>query len=288
LFPYLMTGLFFSSKTPPSPCCSFLLLLLLSTNTVVFIEVLLALAYISVGICVHTMASQPLLILSGPASTPDTAIATASVPGLLNALAGVTAAGAVRYLGTCLLTGIAATHLLLAMLTSNSAEHYFEAIVEAELPAGDPEQQDWIADTIHSLLTFLACFKQLQREVSHALQDGDYTAEGLFLREITLQLVIPFFGEACGRGVLSAGSLAALVGWAVTDDSMHHMKSTFQLAIYAMVARYLVCFLYHPVRTAAKALHTQVMNSNYLVGRTLVNNSSKVSRYPTFFFPWML
>jgi hypothetical protein len=249
-------------------------LLLLSTVAVMFIAVLMALAYVSVGICVRTMASQPL-ILARLTAAPDAA--AASGPGLLSALSGVTATNAAWYLGTCLLTGIATTHLLLAMLTSRGAERYFATIVEAETePLVVAPEQHWIADTIHSLLTFLEYFKQLQTEATHAVQDGNYTAEGLRLREIVHQLVIPFFSEACGKGVISTALLAALVGWAAMDDSLNLMQSTFQLAVYAIAARYLVCFLYHPVRSAAKALHTQVMNNNYLVGRTLVNNPSKV------------
>jgi hypothetical protein len=241
---------------------------------VVVIEVLMALAYVSVGVLMRTLASQMLFL--DMLTSPPGEVTTGSDAGLLSVLSGVTAADAIWYLGTCLLTGMATTHLLLAILTSRNAEHYFADIIEAEPPAGAPEVH-WIAGSIHHLVTFLEYFKQLQKETTHALQDGDYSVEGLRLREIRNQLVVPFFTEVCGKGVVCSAVFAASVGLIAVKESLKLAEASFQLAVYAFAVQYLACMLYHPVRSAAKALHTRVMNSNYLVGRTLVNNPSKVS-----------
>jgi len=95
------------------------------------------------------------------------------------------------------------------------------------------------------------------------------------LRNVTHHVLRPLIAEICLQCLLIAVVIAVALHWVDINyfpTLGYTWQSEFQMGVLFYVARRACVLSYYPLCSAAAALHKQVLNDNYLIGRTLVNN----------------
>jgi hypothetical protein len=242
----------------------------------------LLVAYTCFGILLHAV-SVPCDLHGAIASVRDIAAATtemtpASVLG--TDWSTFKTASALRFLGNALFTGLVTAQMLRSVLTNNAVLAYLQgaAALEDQIP-GATATLAFEASGAYRFLRFLENLKQLPIDVRLALHNGTYNTRALRLKELQAQLIMPFLREVAVKGLLCSAILAVtlsvtLLGKAVSTPAV--LFCGFQCGAYLYGLRCLLCLLYYPYRSSQQAFHNRILNDNYLIGRTLVNNASQV------------
>jgi len=150
------------------------------------------------------------------------------------------------------------------ILTSNSAIAYLGTLAT--------EQPD---SALADLYRWAAALKQIPFEIALALHGRLYTVDSLKLRQLQTVLLRPLIVELLVQCILVSVVIAMCLcyfdrGLVVNTQFLY---SEFQIGVYLYVLRQLCVLLYHPLCGVLRGVHKQVLNDNYLIGRTLVNNN---------------
>lgn len=246
-------------------------------NAVILLLGYLMLAYTCFGILLRavsvpcdiraTVAAAKVALVSG--SVDWSVFSARSLTGLLS---------------NALFTGLVTAQMARSVLTNNAILAYLQQAADVE---GVNNSNATDAAGVHAAKTstayrfvrFLEQLKVLAIDVRLALNNGTYNTRALRLREIEKQLVRPFLREVLIHGVLLAALLA--MGWSLllfgtVRSSPEVLFSGFQCATYLYAVRCVFCLVYYPLRSSQQALHRKILDDNYLVGRTLVNNAAQV------------
>ena len=155
------------------------------------------------------------------------------------------------------------------ILCSQTAITYLEGVAEQH-----PHSM------LAALYQWVIALKLVPVEIRLALNiDDDVTLRNEVLtqklRNVTHHVLRPLIAEICLQCLLIAVVIAVAlhrVDISYFPTLGYTWQSEFQMGVLFYVARRACVLSYYPLCSAAAALHKQVLNDNYLIGRTLVNN----------------
>lgn len=236
----------------------------------------LIVGYICVGVLAHAVFTPNNVeaLLHAP-RLPSGALA----PANWNIL---TLRGVLRFLGKALVTGGITAQLLRSLFTNMYLLAFLRFSISADehgnpaLPASCSASQ---------FVAFLEHLTLLPMDVKLALNNGTYTNEALRLAQIRRQLVMPFLHDVGAKGLLGAvftSMVVSVLKFGTVVSTPEALQFGFRVAACLYVLRCVLFVLYYPLRSILRSVHAQIMDDNYLIGRTLVNNTVQVQTLACF------
>ena len=174
-----------------------------------------------------------------------------------------------QYIFGSFLTGCIAIEILRTILTRNTTIRYYSQVVK--------EEEENYAVYVYKYLLQL---KLLTTDLKQAITSGEVAACIERLYTMRIELILPFLYDMSIYGLLYPSILALIVTFTMYYTpfvTIHVFMAVFQQGIYAYFLRAILCFAYYPLRHLQESLHRRLIDENYLIGRTLVNNNVQVS-----------
>lgn len=150
-----------------------------------------------------------------------------------------------------------------SLLTSESVMGYL-----ANLPG---RRED---PTLHAIHEWMLNTKHLPKRALTAVANLQFTERALRLSSIQSHVLFPFVYEI-GVRCIAYSAIAAVIAVTVffrANTTIELLSSAFQQCVYLYLIGRTYYVMYAPVKGFGDALNRQVLNDNYLIGRTLVNN----------------
>lgn len=116
--------------------------------------------------------------------------------------------------------------------------------------------------------------RDLPKHTLNAIVNYQFTAHQMRLQSIQAHVLYPFVHEIGVKCIIysAVAAVIAVTAFFRVNTTVELVGSAFQQCVYLYLIRRAYLVAHTPVKELLDALNQQVLNDNYLIGRTLVNN----------------